>query len=105
MLFLEAQFGPALTILEHPPIPPASSTANLADTDAQREAAELRRLHAAGIPVPGIEIRVDRLVARVWLEDLRVECESEILRRRVEVVVERAAGVVAPMWDEQDLLG
>ncbi|PGH21455.1 endoribonuclease ysh1 [Polytolypa hystricis UAMH7299] len=62
------------------------------------EAAELARLHALGIPVPGIEIKVDKHVARVWLENLEVECSYPVLRDRVRVVVERAVETVAGLW-------
>ncbi|KAE8142502.1 beta-lactamase-like protein [Aspergillus pseudotamarii] len=67
---------------------------------AELEAAELARLHALGIPVPGIEIRVDKHVARVWLEDLEVECANAVMRDRVRVVIERAVETVASMWAE-----
>jgi cleavage and polyadenylation specificity factor subunit 3 len=67
-------------------------------TIAKLEAAELARLQANGIPVPGIEIKVDKHVARVWLEDLEVECANAVLRDRVRVVIERAVETVASMW-------
>lgn len=60
--------------------------------------AELERLHTAGIPVPGIEIKVDKMVAKVWLEDLEVECSNKIFGDRVRVVLERAVEVIAPLW-------
>lgn len=59
---------------------------------------ELERLHKAGIPVPGIEIKVDKMVAKVWLEDLEVECANRVFGDRVKAVVERAVEVVAPLW-------
>ncbi|EGC44070.1 endoribonuclease ysh1 [Histoplasma capsulatum var. duboisii H88] len=62
------------------------------------ESAELERLYSLGIPVPGLEIRVDKHVARVWLETLEVECGSAVLRDRVRVVVERAVETVAGLW-------
>ena len=62
------------------------------------EAAELDRLHGLGIPVPGIEIKVDKHVARVWLETLEVECTYPVLRDRVKIVVERAVETVAGLW-------
>jgi hypothetical protein len=34
--------------------------------------------------------RVDKHIARVWLEDLEVECANAVLRDRIRVVVERA---------------
>ncbi|KAK7526030.1 beta-lactamase-like protein [Phyllosticta citriasiana] len=64
------------------------------------EQAELKRLHALGIPVPGVEIRVDKHVAKVWLETLEVECSAAILRDRVRAIVERAVETVAPIWRE-----
>lgn len=67
---------------------------------AEAEAAELARLNALGIPFPGIEIKVDKYVARVWLEDLDVECSYAVLRDRVRVVIERAVETIAPMWAE-----
>ncbi|KAK8158017.1 beta-lactamase-like protein [Phyllosticta citrichinensis] len=63
------------------------------------EQAELKRLHALGIPVPGVEIRVDKQVAKVWLETLDVEA-SGLLRDRVRAIVERAVETVAPIWRE-----
>lgn len=65
---------------------------------SKAEQAELKRLHALGIPVPGVEIRVDKHVAKVWLETLEVECSWGVLRDRVRAVVERAVEVVAPVW-------
>ena len=70
------------------------------DRIASLEAAELARLQALGIPVPGIEIKVDKHIARVWLENLDVECSNPVLRDRVRVVVERAVETVASMWAE-----
>jgi len=71
------------------------------DHDRDREAEERReldRLVGLGIPVPGLEIRVDKAVAKVWLEDLSVECAQKALRERVKAVVERACETVAPLW-------
>ena len=64
----------------------------------ERQQAELARLHRLGIPVPGISIKVDKLSATVWLEDLEVECSNRILNDRVRAVVERAVEVTAPLW-------
>jgi len=109
-MFLEAQFGAdnVSPIAKPPPstIPSPPITTIITTTTAKAEAetaenaaleftptekAELNRLHGLGIPVPGIEIRVDKVVARVWLEDLRVECaQSAVLRDRVGRVVGRA---------------
>ncbi|KAK7743419.1 endoribonuclease ysh1 [Diatrype stigma] len=63
-----------------------------------RRRAELDRLHRLGIPVPGVAIRVDKVVATVWLEDLDIECSSKLLADRVRVVVDRAIEVTAPLW-------
>ncbi|KAL8901179.1 MAG: hypothetical protein Q9207_005325, partial [Kuettlingeria erythrocarpa] len=65
------------------------------------EAEEIERLHSVGIPVPGVEITVERYTARVWLETLEVECEFKTLRDRVKAVVERAVETVAPLWGEK----
>jgi len=55
---------------------------------------ELARLHNQGILIPGFEVKCDRHVAKVWLEDLMVECEgSKVWRDRVQVVVRNALGV------------
>lgn len=70
------------------------------DFEAQADA-ELDRLHALGIPVPGIEIKVDKHVARIWLETLEVECAYPVLRDRVRAVVERAVETVADLWSSE----
>ena len=62
------------------------------------EAEEMERLHSIGVPVPGVEIKVDKQVVKVWLEMLEVECASNVLRERVKAVVERAVETVAPLW-------
>lgn len=59
---------------------------------------ELDRLRSLGIPFPGIEIRVDQHVARVWLETMEVECSFMVLRQRVKAVVERAMETVSGLW-------
>ncbi len=59
---------------------------------------ELERLDKLGIPVPGIEVRVDKMVAQIWLEDLEVECANRIFGDRVRVVIERAVESVASLW-------
>ena len=59
---------------------------------------ELKRLHNLGIPVPGIEIKFDKHVAKVWLEDLEVECASAALKARVKAVVERGVETVSGLW-------
>jgi len=104
-MFLEAQFGEdALSPLPYPrPQNPTTATTNgttitTAEQDKSALHAELARLHSIGIPVPGLEIRVDKLVARVWLEGLEVECGNKTLGDRVRAVVERGCGTVAPLW-------
>lgn len=103
-MYLEAQFGPAVTPLPHPRANPAPDASNGAEDGGVKaefsldEDEELARLHALGIPVPGVEIRVDGKVARVWLEDLDVECADRILRERVRVVVERGVECTAGLW-------
>ena len=115
-MFLEAQFGSQITPIEHPKTLQAPVKAD-ADADgikadptedeedehtiADLEAEELERLHSIGIPVPGVEIRVDKHVARVWLETLEVECAYGVLRDRVKAVVERAVETVAPLWGQR----
>ncbi|RCI17217.1 hypothetical protein L249_2244 [Ophiocordyceps polyrhachis-furcata BCC 54312] len=66
--------------------------------DGEKDKAELARLHALGIPVPGIRISVDRLLATVWLEKLEVECNNKVFADRVRAVVERAVEITAPLW-------
>ncbi|KAK3671037.1 endoribonuclease ysh1, partial [Recurvomyces mirabilis] len=87
-MFLEAQFGEdAITPIARPrPTTSQNGTDGEAPDEIslqKSEAAELKRLHDMGIPVPGIEIQVDRSVARVWLEGLEVECGNKTLGDRV----------------------
>lgn len=127
LMMLEAQFGSEIAPIERPRLTVSSPNKDLSngtatgpiktepeqtptpfetkDTEdqdpvavAKLEAAELARLHALGIPVPGLEIKVDKHTARVWLEDLEVECANAVLRDRVRVVIERAVETVASMW-------
>jgi hypothetical protein len=58
--------------------PRASSAYELADI----EAAELDRLITMGVPVPGIEIRVDKHIARVWLSSCGPSARSAGTRGR-----------------------
>lgn len=84
-----------------PPIPPTGKRNEGENSEDKLEAMELARLHALGIPVPGVEIRVDASIARVWLEDLSVECEGKgtaVLKDRVKAVVERGVECIAPLW-------
>ncbi|KAL9584125.1 MAG: hypothetical protein Q9212_002311 [Teloschistes hypoglaucus] len=110
-MFLEAQFGHNITPITRPklapkPPKPAFDTDGIkteAEDDEEEvdvedlEAEEMERLHSVGIPVPGVEIAVDKHVAKVWLETLEVECGYAILRDRVKAVVERAVETVAPL--------
>ena len=128
-MFLEAQFGQSINPISKPKLPnntapngfgptksSDSSNSNgtkkepteeneVVDTDrlAELEAAELDRLHGIGIPVPGIEIKVDKYVARIWLETLEVECASQVFAQRVKAVVDRAVETVAPLWEESKM--
>jgi cleavage and polyadenylation specificity factor subunit 3 len=114
-MFLEAQFGAenvspiatpkvSKTGVEDSDTPMKEEDGTpegLEDEERELEALqrrEIERLHKIGIPVPGVEIRVDKLVAKVWLEDLEVECPSRVLGERVRTVVERAVEVTAPLW-------
>lgn len=111
-MFLEAQFGPLVTPIARPKILPKASKAALDDEGIKKEAGEeadeddvedmeaeeMERLHSIGIPVPGVEIKVDKQVVKVWLETLEVEGGSNVLKERVKAVVERAVETVAPLW-------
>lgn len=123
MMFLEAQFGAenVSPIAEPnpsslPPLPSKKDTSKKEndshsdqsmdvseDEDEQerqlkeRQKMELARLHKIGIPVPGIAIKVDKMEAKVWLEDLEVECPSRVFEARVRAVVDRAVEVTAPL--------
>lgn len=100
-MFLESQFGPAIAPIARPRLPnPAIASSNEDEDLSPLESAELKRLHSLGIPVPGVEIRVDKHVAKVWLETLEVECANTVLRDRVRAVVERAVETVAPLWGD-----
>lgn len=111
LMMLEAQFGgDNIGPIERPRVPtdlalgPQNDGAEISDERfSDIEAAELNRLITMGIPVPGIEIKFDQYVARVWLEDLEVECDNAILRQRVGVVVERAIETVAGLWAESSI--
>jgi hypothetical protein len=49
---------------------------------------------------PGLDITVGTHKARVWLNDLSVECKSEVLRQRVIAVMEKAVETVASLGAE-----
>ncbi|KAH9898776.1 beta-lactamase-like protein [Xylariomycetidae sp. FL2044] len=123
-MFLEAQFGTnAVAPVALPKLPPltkdkkakkikvdddgtdSDASMELSDDEEEeerllelRQKAELERLHKRGIPVPGVTIKVDKMVATVWLEDLEVECAQKAFADRVRAVVERAVEVTAPLW-------
>jgi len=119
-MFLEAQFGADNCVPIDTPKVPANgavlapnSPSTLkdeeeeslegSDEDEERhtealQKVEIERLHKIGIPVPGVEIKVDKMVAKVWLEDLEVECGNRVFGDRVRAVVERAVEVTAPLW-------
>ncbi|KAJ5648855.1 Endoribonuclease ysh1 [Penicillium longicatenatum] len=106
LMMLEMQFGSDIAPIERPRVP-ADLAIGTTDGDeaalseervADIESAELERLQALGVPVPGIEIKVDKHVARVWLENLEVECANAVLRDRVRIVVERAVETIAGLW-------
>ncbi|KAK5998099.1 Endoribonuclease YSH1 [Cladobotryum mycophilum] len=115
MWFLEAQFGADnVAPVEMPKLPPlikgedetdgseamAIDEGNQEDTEQleERQQKEIARLHKIGIPVPGVSIKVDKMLATVWLEDLEVECTNKVFADRVRAVVERAVEVTAPLW-------
>ncbi|KAJ5378471.1 Endoribonuclease ysh1 [Penicillium cosmopolitanum] len=110
LMMLEAQFGSEISPIEKPRVPAKLAVGNTDGTDtikaedineeriADIESAELDRLHALGIPIPGLEIKVDKHVARVWLENLEVECANIVVRDRVRIVVERAVETVSGLW-------
>jgi cleavage and polyadenylation specificity factor subunit 3 len=109
-MFLEAQFGADnVNPIEEPRLP-VSKQKLLTDGEGENDGdgddvdntlwrqAELARLHKMGIPVPGVAIKVDKMEATVWLEDLEVDCKNRVFADRVRAVVERAVEVVAPLW-------
>ncbi|KAF2997861.1 endoribonuclease ysh1 [Curvularia kusanoi] len=113
LLFLEAQFGEdAVSPIPYPRTSALNPANNAASNDtpapdamdtgageiSAEDKAELKRLHNIGIPVPGIEIKFDRFVARVWLETLDVDCANNGLRARVKAVVERGVETVSGLW-------
>ncbi|KID91393.1 cleavage and polyadenylation specifity factor [Metarhizium guizhouense ARSEF 977] len=103
--FLEAQFGADnVSPVETPRLPESESQDESMDVDGastdveERKKKELERLHKIGIPVPGVSIKVDKMLATVWLEDLEVECTNKVFADRVRAVVERGVEVSAPLW-------
>jgi cleavage and polyadenylation specificity factor subunit 3 len=95
-MFLEAQFGEtAIQPIAQPKLP-EGAVADMEDSVAveKAQAVELARLHGLGIPVPGLEITVDKSVAKVWLEGLEVECTNRSLGERIRAVCDRACEVL-----------
>lgn len=111
-MFLESQFGPeALIPIALPRVPQNTlsqngnvqehTEANGSEEEQKLETiqkSEIDRLHKLGIPVPGVQIKVDKMIAKVWLEDLEVECTNKVFGDRVRAVVDRAVEVTAPLW-------
>jgi cleavage and polyadenylation specificity factor subunit 3 len=101
-MFLEAQFGAdavaPITLPRHSVAADTHTGATAPQALSPEDKAELKRLHGLGIPVPGIEIKFDKYVAKVWLEDLDVECASNPLKARVRAVVERGVETVSGLW-------
>ena len=107
-MFLEEQFGAdGVTEIKTPRLAKKASPKdedgsgdeeNSEEDSEEEEEQELARLASIGVPVPGLEIKVDKHIAKVWLENLDVECGNSILRERVRAVVERAVETVAPLW-------
>lgn len=100
--FLEAQFGadnvaPVETPKARKEEQNGDSEAMDTSEDGEKNK-EIERLHKMGIPVPGVQITVDKMAATVWLEDLEVECNNKVFADRVRAVVERAVEVTAPLW-------
>jgi len=101
MMFLEAQFGADnVAPIAKPRLAEADGAVTKSEDNefSAEEKVELARLHEAGIPVPGIEVKVDKMEAKVWLETLTVECSHAVLRDRVAKVVERAVECVSGLW-------
>lgn len=119
-MFLEAQFGADnIAPITEPKLPELDGAVKKKDetngddvkmeegedesseSEAELEArkkTELERLHRIGIPVPGVSIKVDKMHAKVWLEDLEVECAQKAFGDRVRRVVETAVETIAPLW-------
>ncbi|CAN8103327.1 unnamed protein product [Discula destructiva] len=108
-MFLEAQFGADnIAPIAEPKLPDLAADGKKEGEDdtkmeeegelEARQKAELERLHRIGIPVPGVAIKVDKMHAKVWLEDLEVECNHKAFGDRVRRVVETAVETIAPLW-------
>lgn len=94
-MFLEAQFGECVTPLE-PDARPAHLPREITEVVKEDEDMELEKMKRV---VPGVQIKIDSMIANVWFETLDVECRNESLRMRIKTVVERAVETVAPFVD------
>ena len=92
LLFLETQFGDCVT-----PLPPTATSPQQLLT--QEDAPEDQIMDQVSRVVPGVQIKIDSVVANVYFDSLTVESRNESLKMRVKTVVERAietsAGFVA----------
>lgn len=93
-MFLEAQFGDCVT-----PLPRGSRPENAPKEIANAPEGEDMDLDTLNQLIPGVQIKIDNLVANVWFETLLIECKNESLRMRIKTVVERAVETVAPFVD------
>lgn len=86
--FLDAQFGNCVSPLE----PPKA----LADADTDMDGVDCDSIMRFA---PGVQIKIDQMIAKVYFETLEVECKNESLKMRVRSVVERAVETVVPFVD------
>lgn len=99
-LLLEAQFG-ADNVAPIDTMPTTKGEVEETDeVSVEKEMQKvLERLHRLGVPIPGVEVKMTEAVrAKIWLEDLSVECGNAIFRGRVEAVVKEAVEGVSPLW-------
>ncbi|KAH6688580.1 endoribonuclease YSH1 [Plectosphaerella plurivora] len=120
LMIVENQFGADnVNPVADPKLPPLDEDETMQDADSKNEdddtdpeaakqerlearrRAELERLHKIGIPVPGIHIKVDKMEATVWLENLEVECAHKAFADRVSRICDRAAEITAPLWQKR----
>lgn len=97
-MFLEAQFGECVTPLE-PGAQPAHLPQEITEIEEVEDEDEDMDLERMKRVVPGVQIKIDSMIANVWFETLDVECRNESLRMRIKTVVERAVETVAPFVD------
>lgn len=103
-MLLEAHFGEdAIAPISKPKdIPEANGTNGMEAGEEDQvslqtsQAGELARLHALGIPVPGVEITYEKSVGKLWLEQLDFECDNKALAGKVSAVLERMGERVVP---------